>query len=1013
MKKIIILFIFFLLPLQLVFSQVPQEERDALISLYNATDGRNWKYRTLWSTNPNSTSDVSNWYGIKVEKINGQDHVTEIDLSRNNLSGTLPDLTALSKLKYIWLYDNKLNAFQEGDWNLSNLEYLNIENNELTNLPLNFGKITSLRIVLLKGNLIASLPESIGDLTSLNTLDLENNKITTIPASIGNCTDLAILKVSHSGLQSFQPAINNIRNIRTLQLDFIKDGDIDLSNMPSISSLAITNSKIRTIKLGTISTDIITDLKTGNYNLTCLEVSNSLDSWKSAVNKAVQNSKLFGGVSATTNCSNGNTFVPELERIAIQKIFALDESTQEHVLDDPYFNLGTFSDVTVEHNYTTNKSHIVRFHKVSGNLVGDLPNEIKDLKELSYLHIDSENPSKWHSITSIPIGIGDLSKLKKLIIKKNRGLQNLPESFGNLKEIDSLELNGIGLTSLPESFGNLSKVKHLNLSNNYITELPQSFGGLTALTYLNLSNNRTLKSILGLENFTKLITLDASQNSIKNLTEDILPLEKLEYLYANDNLLETLPNNLNTLLYLKKLQLQNNQIKGGLDLFDNQLLTHFNIKNNKIERLVFGTPKPEVKEFLAANNPYLRCMQVSGAWLSAWNNNDNTLRDLNPGLLFSDDCSKTIMPEKDRLALRELFYTADGPNWIGDHNWDVSDKGLKGNLYNWAGLSFEYEDYYTRKIDEIRISGSGNSNMQLNLKDLAEVIKKFDHFLSTLGVSHINIGGEIPEEYGNIKKLKILGLALLDLEGEIPENLVNNNLKELNLAGNKLSGKLPDFHLSSTLEELNLTNNQFQIGDVEDNFLLIEDKMKSFWYRQDPIGEEETIYFGPGGATVTLTADVNGTDNIYRWYYKRCSTCSWDRISTTTEKTITLNIPDGSEAQYDGYYYCRVTNDLVKERFVNRTAKIHLDYDPSLSIEKNEFQNMFQLYPNPVKNALEIKNPSNIFIEKIEIYTLLGAKIKSINKEVKTIDVYKFSKGIYLLKIYTEQGKAVKRFIKN
>ena len=71
-------------------------EKDALIALYNATNGKAWKNNTNWC----SDKPISEWYGVKAKG-----EVYEIDLSANNLSGIIPDeignLKGLSQLR-LW-----------------------------------------------------------------------------------------------------------------------------------------------------------------------------------------------------------------------------------------------------------------------------------------------------------------------------------------------------------------------------------------------------------------------------------------------------------------------------------------------------------------------------------------------------------------------------------------------------------------------------------------------------------------------------------------------------------------------------------------------------------------------------------------------------------------------------------------------------------------------------------------------------------------------------------------------
>lgn len=57
-----------------------QTDRDALLALYNATDGANWKKSTSWNTN----AALKDWYGVKT---NGEGRVVTLVLSGNSLRG--------------------------------------------------------------------------------------------------------------------------------------------------------------------------------------------------------------------------------------------------------------------------------------------------------------------------------------------------------------------------------------------------------------------------------------------------------------------------------------------------------------------------------------------------------------------------------------------------------------------------------------------------------------------------------------------------------------------------------------------------------------------------------------------------------------------------------------------------------------------------------------------------------------------------------------------------------------
>ena len=59
-------------------------ERDALIALYNSTDGANWIHNDNWGTD----LPLDEWYGVSIDE---RGHVYSIGLAANNLTGTIPE----------------------------------------------------------------------------------------------------------------------------------------------------------------------------------------------------------------------------------------------------------------------------------------------------------------------------------------------------------------------------------------------------------------------------------------------------------------------------------------------------------------------------------------------------------------------------------------------------------------------------------------------------------------------------------------------------------------------------------------------------------------------------------------------------------------------------------------------------------------------------------------------------------------------------------------------------------
>lgn len=120
------------------------------------------------------------------------------------------------------------------------------------------------------------------------------------------------------------------------------------------------------------------------------------------------------------------------------------------------------------------------------NALNDLPDSIGNLKKLQKLYFENNN-----ELHSLPESFCDLEQLQSAVFSFN-WLERLPALFGNLSQLQSVsfECNQLGAGAIPESFGNLKKLERLNLSGNRLSDLPESFGNLPKLVHVALSHNR-------------------------------------------------------------------------------------------------------------------------------------------------------------------------------------------------------------------------------------------------------------------------------------------------------------------------------------------------------------------------------------------------------------------------------------------------------------------------------------------------------------------------------------------
>lgn len=179
-------------------SQIPTLECEALVALYNSTNGPTWVNSTNWLV----SLTPGDWYGVTVD-VSG--HVTELDLNNNGLSGSLPlELGSLPSLVYLYLNGNQLvGSIPPELGSLSNLVNLDLSGNQLSNpIPPEFGTLSSLEHLYLNGNqLSGDIPPQLGNLTHLSRLYLFDNLLTgSIPPELGSLTHMWNLWLSGNQL---------------------------------------------------------------------------------------------------------------------------------------------------------------------------------------------------------------------------------------------------------------------------------------------------------------------------------------------------------------------------------------------------------------------------------------------------------------------------------------------------------------------------------------------------------------------------------------------------------------------------------------------------------------------------------------------------------------------------------------------------------------------------------------------------------------------------------------------
>jgi hypothetical protein len=198
---------------------MPVAECQALVSLYNSTNGPGWIDNTGWGT-----ANPCTWLGIVCT--NGdQGSVRLIVLTSNELTGQLPDalgaLTGLERLALNW--NNLSGSIPAVLGSLPNIEDIQMWENEFSgSIPAALGNAPNLRFLSLhSNNLSGAIPQALFDAPKLERVSLSQNALTgSIPAAVGTAPNLEYFDVGENAITgTIPPQLGNLSKLDVLALD--------------------------------------------------------------------------------------------------------------------------------------------------------------------------------------------------------------------------------------------------------------------------------------------------------------------------------------------------------------------------------------------------------------------------------------------------------------------------------------------------------------------------------------------------------------------------------------------------------------------------------------------------------------------------------------------------------------------------------------------------------------------------------------------------------------------------
>ena len=758
-------------------------DRDALKQLYEAAEGDGWTEARNWLTN----APLDRWHGVTT---NRDGRVTELDLSENELNGTIP--TALGDLTYLEVLDLSENQLRGNIppelGNLAHLESLNLFSNGLSGtIPPELGSLSNLELLLLAdNNLRGPIPPELDQLANLTYLILADNGLTgSIPPQLGNLENLKWLYLwGNQLIGKIPPELGDLANLERLALSFNNlKGTIplELENLTALESLYLSENSF---------SGCIPEL------------------WRYVAESDLEDANIpicsdWEALAALYEAAGGDDWVDNdnwLSDAPLSTWFGVttDEDGRVIALE--------LAENELRGTIPAELAHLTRLEQLElsrNRLRGDIPPELGNLSQLKVLILHANQLDG-----KIPTELVELSRLEQLALSWNRLSGTIPAELGELDELEVLALSGNRLSgAIPAELGNLVKLEALALAENRLTgTIPPALGRLTRLGWLYLANTDLDGCVpevwavveendlddadleictdrdalvalyeatdgdnwLDNENWLSNAPLDEWHGVTTDRDGRVTELELFE-----NELSGTIPPELGRLANLTYLNLFDNGLRGeippALGIMTN--LKRLYLSKNNLR----GEIPVELAELRRLEHLILWGNSLSGA-VPAQLGRLGNLTHLN---LSSNKLNGSIPPQLGNLTkLAALF---------------LSNNDLSGPIPPELGNLTELEELY---LSSNQLGG-----------EIPAALSKLTR-LTALSLWGNRLSGEIPAGLGNLTRLTVLGLAENNLSGEIPAAMGNlARLEQLYLADTRLGGCFPavwEDVEENDLEELDL-----------------------------------------------------------------------------------------------------------------------------------------------------------------------------------------------------------------
>ena len=368
-----------------------------------------------------------------------------------------------------------------------------------------------------------------------------------------------------------------------------------------------------------------------------------------------------------------------------------------------------------------------------------------------------------------------------------------------------------------------------------------------------------------------------------------------------------------------------------------------------------------------------------------------------------------------------------------ENDYSELDLSQNVNLVElWCGRNNLTEVDLSQNINLVELHCDSTLITNLDLSHNLELVILYvssNPFLTSLDVSQNqalerlwSVFGELTSliiQNPNLKELTALAnqLSTIDVSQ-------NPNLEYLNIGNNNLTEL--DVTQNHNLEALNFRLNSVNTIDISQNPNLIQLSFSHNEISTLDLSLSPNLNWLSCSNNLLTELDFTNNPELYEVRVDGNSITELD-FSVNTElynldcrdnQLVSLNLKNGNNA---ALLYCSLNNNpnlnciqvddpiaASNNSYWEKDALAVYSLDCALSLEVFETLQAV-IYPNPVRDILTIESKENI--ASIEVYSMLGELIAS-EMGVSQIDFSSYAKGVYFLRIDTENGSVIQKIMK-